>query len=198
MDGQRFDSVARSLARRSSRRSLLKALIAIGGGVAVANRMREDDAESMHSWSTLMCLPNNNGAYSTRLVPTAAVPYYKLQGGVIAGQGGTCPVCQPNLLSCDGGCYQCCAQTDCPSGQTCSANLCLAPTPTNTPTPSPVIPTDTPTVTPTSPPVLPSNTPSNTPTLSPVVPSNTPTVTPTSPPVIPSNTPSNTPTPGPV
>src|SRR5688572_17275114 len=70
--------------------------------------------------------------------------------------------------------------------------------PTNTPTNTPIPPTDTPTDTPTNTPVPPTDTPTDTPTNTPVPPTDTPTDTPTNTPVPPTDTPTDTPTNTPV
>jgi hypothetical protein len=68
------------------------------------------------------------------------------------------------------------------------------PTPTSTPTETPVLPTSTPTNTPTETPMIPTSTPTNTPTETPVLPTSTPTNTPTETLAPPTSTPTNTPT----
>jgi hypothetical protein len=199
MDGNGFDRLTREIARRGSRRAFLKGLFALGGGAAVVVAVQYDRAESRQSWSTYMCLPNGSGGYTVRLVPTSAVPYYKAQGGVVAGPGQTCPTCQPTYVSCSGGCFRCCANTDCPSGQLCVGNVCTLPTPTNTPTSTPtatpITPTSTATHTSTPTPVTPTSTATYTSTPTPITPTSTATYTSTPTPVTPTSTATYTSTP---
>lgn len=91
MDTNRFDAWAKGLATRSDRRSVLRGLIGLGGGaVAAAITTRTADAQ----WSVQVCLPDDSGGYTLRLVPKASVPYYVNHYGAVLPENGECPLCQ--------------------------------------------------------------------------------------------------------
>lgn len=89
MDSRRFDDLTRTWAGRQSRRGVLKGIIGVTGGAAalLASRSTSDAA-----WSTQVCLPvDDQGNYTLRLVPTAAVPLYVHRYGAVLPENGVCP-----------------------------------------------------------------------------------------------------------
>lgn len=104
MDDRRFDDLTRRFATGSSRRTLLKGVLGLGGA-AVATFVGGNGSQA--AWSTLVCLPSGEG-YIKRLVPTAAVPLYRLRYGAVLPENGLCPIevgngqtCPSSTLPCD-------------------------------------------------------------------------------------------------
>jgi hypothetical protein len=80
MDQKQFDELTRSLAAEKTRRRFLRAIgsLALGGSAALALPQRGEAA-----WSTKVCMPTNDGAYTLRLVPTSSVPLYQRRFGAV-------------------------------------------------------------------------------------------------------------------
>lgn len=101
MDGSRFDTLARILAQRQSRRSAIRGALGAAGGLTA---LAVGGIPTEAAWSTLVCLPDETGGYLQRLVPTAAVPYYVRRYAAVLAENGVCP---PRT------CPQACAGTGC-------------------------------------------------------------------------------------
>jgi hypothetical protein len=118
VDQKQFDELTRSLAAEKTRRGFLRAIgsLALGGSAALALPQRGEAA-----WSTKVCMPTNDGAYTLRLVPTSSVPLYQRRYGAVLPTQGACPTCQPDRTLCGGACIvgECC------SGQPCVICYCL-------------------------------------------------------------------------
>jgi hypothetical protein len=155
MDGKQFDSLTKTLATGTSRRSFLRGLAAAVAGTVLATR-RQAEAEAI-GFLTLMCFPTVQQGYTLqlvrgplgipilrlvprtgsgwipRLVPRALVPYYLSQGAKLAGPGGSCLSCPPAYTPCGGVCVD--LRTDdahcgtceraCGTDQTCTNGECL-------------------------------------------------------------------------
>lgn len=120
MDEQRFDDLTRTLATTRTRRSVLKGVLGVAGGM-VALAAGQSRTES--AWSTSVCLPDGQGGYVQRLVPTAAVPLYLNKYGAVLPQNGSCAVCEPLSveLACQGKCEE---TVDLGCGQTTTCPEC--------------------------------------------------------------------------
>lgn len=121
MDDKRFDGMARALAAGRSRRSVLKGLVGLTGGAAVATVAGE---RADAAWSTLICLPDGSGGYTKRLVPTAAAPFYiQRYNAVYPDASGSCfeEPC-PAFFARDGGaCIVPCQRGTCEGCDYCGA-----------------------------------------------------------------------------
>ena len=87
MDHDRFGALTRKMAAGRSRRSVLKGLLGVGGAAVMAT-VNSERAEA--AWSTLVCLPDGQGDYLQRLIPTAAVPLYVSRYGALLAKNGIC------------------------------------------------------------------------------------------------------------
>lgn len=104
MDDRRFDALTRSLAGHRSRRGVLKGLLGAAGGAAALLLGRSAEA----AWSTQVCLPvDDQGHYTLRLVPTAAVPLYVQRYGAVLPENGACPSPSPVCPEACPGCMRC-------------------------------------------------------------------------------------------
>jgi hypothetical protein len=170
MDDRRFDNLARALSRGSSRRSILRGLLGLGGLAAGAAVIADTDAArrgfSGPTLTPLPPLPTRTSTPTRTPTPTCAAGEVRCSGGCCAGActatGACCPtghtVCGPDCCPdgqaecCDNACcYGTCYGEElcCPLGSTVVDGTCATPTPapTSTPTSTPTQ-TDPPTMTP--------------------------------------------------
>jgi hypothetical protein len=107
MDASKFDDLTISLG--SHRRSLLRALLA---GAITALLGRGDPAVAGPPACTA------DGQRCRRSNECCSGNCKKKKGK----KRGTCKPCPAGQFQCDGGCHECCANPDCPQGQTCCLN----------------------------------------------------------------------------
>ena len=134
MDDHRFDSLARSLAAGSSRRTVLKGMLGIGGAAVAGISMARDDVQAARR------------GFSGPRFPTPCVP--QCAGAFCGGDGcgGTCGDCVVGSVCFEGLCFGscdpqgglgCCSGCQCDSvngvcvslenvGTNCAANGCPA------------------------------------------------------------------------
>ncbi len=107
MDGSQFDRMTRDLAKGTSRRTLVKSLIGIGGALIAGNRLGLDRAEAARRGFPGPTLPGN-------------LPMPPICPDCQAWNGATC-VCASGI-ACDTGC--------CGEGTVCVDGSCVTPPPT--------------------------------------------------------------------
>jgi hypothetical protein len=146
MDGSRFDRITRNLASGTSRRSLIKTAIGSIAAAAVASRLGSD-ADAARRTATgptptpipvkcpgqqipcgsSCCCPSGSDKCESECCPTGQAVC--CDGACCYGQCMGEEICCPsNSIVCNGVCLepgQCCADSDCPSGQMCTNNQCV-------------------------------------------------------------------------